>query len=44
MTNSPAYQPLTPKLLMQLAAPHTWPAALMPTLVGTALALSLIHI
>lgn len=39
MTNSPAYQPLTPKLLMQLAAPHTWPAALMPTLVGTALAI-----
>lgn len=39
MINSPAYQPLTPKLLMQLAAPHTWPAALMPTLVGTALAI-----
>ena len=33
------YEPLTPTLLVQLAAPHTWPAAIMPTLVGTAAAL-----
>lgn len=27
---SPAYSSLTPKLMIQLAAPHTWPAAIMP--------------
>lgn len=28
------YAPLTPKLIINLAAPHTWPAAIMPTLVA----------
>ena len=32
------YEKLTPTLLLQLAAPHTWPAAILPVLVGTALA------
>lgn len=39
MDQSQEHEPLTPTLLLQLAAPHTWPAAIMPTLVGTALAL-----
>ena len=39
MNQSQEHEPLTPTLLLQLAAPHTWPAAIMPTLVGTALAL-----
>ena len=40
MNQSSGYTNLTPKLLMQLCAPHTWPAALMPTLVGAALAIN----
>ena len=32
------YAPLTPKLMMELAAPHTWAASIFPVLIGTALA------
>lgn len=32
------YTPLTPTLLVQLAAPHTWPASVFPVLIATALA------
>lgn len=39
MAKSQTYDPLTPTLMVQLAAPHTWPAALMPVLVGGALAI-----
>ena len=39
MSKQEKYTPLTPTLLMQLAAPHTWPAAIMPTLIGAALAI-----
>lgn len=35
---STLYEPFTPKLAWQLAAPHTWPAALMSSLVAVALA------
>lgn len=35
---SPAYSALTPKLMVQLAAPHTWPAAIMPCLFAYATA------
>lgn len=33
-----AYEPLTAKLAWLLAAPHTWPAAIMPCMVATAAA------
>lgn len=36
------YERLTPKLMMQLAAPHTWPAAIMPVLVSVALVYKLV--
>lgn len=37
--NSPvAYSSLTPRLMVQLAAPHTWPAAIMPCLFAYAAA------
>lgn len=32
------YKQLTPKMALDLAAPHTWPAALLPLLVAVALA------
>lgn len=35
-----ATTPLSPRLALQLAAPHTWPAAIMPVLVTTACALA----
>ena len=35
-----ATTPLSPRLALQLAAPHTWPAAIMPVLVATACALA----
>lgn len=35
---SPSYRPLTPKMAWLLAAPHTWPAAIMPCLVAAAAA------
>lgn len=34
------YAPLRPELMMQLAAPHTWPAAIFPVLVAVALAMA----
>ena len=33
-----SYSPLTPRLMLQLAAPHTWPAAIMPCLFAYAVA------
>lgn len=33
-----AYEPLRPKLMLQLAAPHTWPASIFPVLTAVALA------
>ena len=38
--NGKTYAPLTPQLMAQLAAPHTWPAAIFPVLTATALALA----
>lgn len=35
-TATQAYAKLTPKFALQLAAPHTWPAAIMPCLVACA--------
>ena len=35
---SPSYRPLTPKMAWLLAAPHTWPAAIMSCLVAAAAA------
>lgn len=29
-----SFSPLTPRLMMQLAAPHTWPAAILPVLIA----------
>ncbi|MDE8703181.1 UbiA family prenyltransferase [Adlercreutzia equolifaciens] len=29
-----SYSPLTPRLMVQLAAPHTWPAAILPVLIA----------
>lgn len=34
------YVPLTPKMAWQLAAPHTWPAAIIPVLIATACSLA----
>lgn len=36
----PRYKSLTPKMMLQLAAPHTWAASVMPVLVASALALA----
>ena len=33
-----AYGRLTPRMAWQLAAPHTWPAAILPVLVAAAAA------
>lgn len=35
---APAFAKLTPTMALQLAAPHTWPAAILPVLFATALA------
>lgn len=35
------YQNLTVKMAIELAAPHTWPAAVMPVLIGIALSVAL---
>lgn len=35
-----AKKKLTPKMMLELAAPHTWPASIMPVLVASALAYS----
>ena len=40
MIDMAAKKRLTPKLMLQLAAPHTWPASIMPVLVASALAYS----
>ncbi|MEG0147165.1 MAG: prenyltransferase [Raoultibacter sp.] len=37
------YAPLKPRLMVQLAAPHTWPAAILPVLFATALAAVYTH-
>lgn len=34
------YSPLSPKLMIQLAAPHTWAASLFPVFIATCLALA----
>lgn len=36
----PAYDRLTPTLMAELAAPHTWPASIFPVFVATALAVA----
>lgn len=38
MSSPDAYARLTPRMAMQLAAPHTWPAAILPVLVAVAAA------
>ncbi len=35
----PTYEPLGPKLMVQLAAPHTWPASIFPVLLAVALSM-----
>lgn len=35
-----SYTPLTATMIVQLAAPHTWPAAILPVLLSVALAVS----
>lgn len=37
-TDTPAFAHLTPTMALQLAAPHTWPAAILPVLFAAALA------
>ncbi|MBO4365461.1 MAG: prenyltransferase [Eggerthellaceae bacterium] len=39
-TQKQGYSPLTPKLMMQLAAPHTWPASIFPVLVALSCAMA----
>ena len=34
------YKPLTPRAVVELAAPHTWPASILPAALGTALSLT----
>lgn len=34
------YKPLTPVLMAELAAPHTWPASIFPVMVATCLAMA----
>lgn len=38
VSNTKAYASLTPRLVMQLAAPHTWPAAILPVVFACAYA------
>lgn len=38
MSDQPAFGHLTPRMALQLAAPHTWPAAILPVLVAVAAA------
>lgn len=33
--HQPSFRPLTPRMALQLAAPHTWPAAILPVLVAS---------
>ena len=37
---SKEFEPLRPQLMMQLAAPHTWPASIFPVFTATALAMA----
>lgn len=38
--NKPAYSSLTPLMVIQLAAPHTWSAAIMPVLLSACIAVA----
>ena len=38
MSADAAYGPLTPRMALQLAAPHTWPAAILPVLAAVSAA------
>lgn len=42
-TTKPEYQKITVKMAVQLAAPHTWPAAILPALVATSAAAATGH-
>ncbi|MDO4182353.1 MAG: prenyltransferase [Coriobacteriia bacterium] len=42
MAETTAYGKLTPTMMVQLAAPHTWVAAVLPVLVGSAIAVSVV--
>lgn len=42
-TTEPEYQKFTVKMAVQLAAPHTWPAAILPALVATSAAAATGH-
>lgn len=42
-TTKPEYQKFTVKMAVQLAAPHTWPAAILPVLVATSAAAATGH-
>ena len=42
-TTKPEYQKFTVKMAVQLAAPHTWPAAILPALVATSAAAATRH-
>ncbi len=41
MNQTTAYKKMTFKAVMELAAPHTWPASILPVLLGTALSCAL---
>ena len=42
-STKPEYQKFTVKMAVQLAAPHTWPAAILPALVATSAAAATGH-
>ena len=42
-TTKPEYQQFTVKMAVQLAAPHTWPAAILPALIATSAAAATGH-
>lgn len=42
-TTKPEYQKFTARMAVQLAAPHTWPAAILPALVATSAAAAAGH-
>lgn len=39
-SNNTSFSPLTPKLMWELAAPHTWAASIFPVLIGSSLAMA----
>lgn len=43
-SNEETYHPLTPAMMLGLAAPHTWVAAIMPATVGTCLASTVVPV